>query len=236
MHALACAYARAPSEEALDAALRQALPLCGLIARRFAGRGAEYEDLYQSLSMACVAAIRGFDPDRGWHFSSYLTPTLTGAARHYLRDRAALLRTPRMMQEQAAALQKARDAFVQARHAEPSPRELAEALRWDVARVLSVLAARGAADILSLDGAREDGNGIGEKLPFREPGFDRFEQREDLKTALSALTETERTLLSLRYEQKLSQRETAHRMNRTQMQISRMERRILSALRKEMEP
>ena len=57
-----------------------------------------------------------------------------------------------------------------------------------------------------------------------------------MQAALAGLTETERTLLSLRYERRLSQRDTAERMNKTQMQISRMERRILAALRKEMEP
>ena len=236
MHALACAYARAPSEAALEAALTESLPLCALIARRFTGHGAEYEDLYQTLSLACVAALRAFDPDKGFRFSSYLTPTLTGAARNYVRDKAALLRTPRMARQQAQALQKARDAFVQAHRAEPSPRELADALGWEVSRVLSALAFQSAQHPVSLEDGAEDGIGLMDKLPFQEPGFERFEQRADLQAALAGLTETERTLLSLRFEQKLSQRDTAERMNKTQMQISRMERRILAALRKEMEP
>ena len=235
MHALACAYARAPSEDALDAALRESLPLCALIARRFAGRGAEYEDLYQTLSLSCVAALRAFDPDKGFRFPSYLTPTLTGAARNYLRDKAALLRTPRMLRQQGIDVQKARDAFVQAHHAEPSARELADALGWEVSRVLSALAVQGAARPVSLDEVRGEGAGMAENLPFLEPGFERFEQREDLKAALAALSPTEQALVSLRFEQKFSQRETARRLNKTQMQISRMERRILAALRKEME-
>ena len=236
MHALACAYARAPSEEALDAALREALPLCALIARRFAGRGAEYDDLFQALSLSCVSALRAFEPDRGFRFSSYLTPTLTGAARNYVRDKAALLRTPRMLKEQAVLLQKAREAHVRARHEEPSARELAEALGWEVPRVLHVLAAQGAFFPVSLDASgEEDGATLADKLPFREPGFERFEQRADLSAALAGLTETERALLTLRFERRLSQRETAARLNRTQMQISRMEKRILAALRKEME-
>ncbi len=235
MHALACAYARAPSRDGLEAALTQALPLCALIARRFTGRGAEYEDLYQTLSLACVAALRAFDPDRGFRFPSYLTPTLTGAARNYVRDKAALLRTPRMARQQAADLQKARDAFILAHHAEPSARELAQALGWEVSRVLSALAVQGALHPVSLDEGGDAGGGLADNLPFQEPGFERFEMREDLRAALAGLTETERTLLSLRFEQKLSQRDTAERMNKTQMQISRMERRVLAALRKEME-
>ena len=235
LHALACAYARAPSPDALDAALMEALPLCALIARRFAGRGAEYEDLYQALSLSCVAALKSFDPERGFRFSSYVTPTLTGAARNYVRDKAALLRTPRMARQQAADLQKARDAYILAHHAEPSARELAQALGWEVSRVLSALAVQVALHPVSLDEGGDAGGGLADNLPFQEPGFERFEMREDLRAALAGLTETERTLLSLRFEQKLSQRDTAERMNKTQMQISRMERRVLAALRKEME-
>ena len=102
--------------------------------------------------------------------------------------------------------------------------------------MLSALTVQRAFHPVSLDDGSEDGIGLQEKLPFQEPGFERFEQRADLQAALAGLTETERTLLSLRFEQKLSQRDTAERMNKTQMQISRMERRILAALRKEMEP
>ncbi len=236
MHALACAYARAPSRDGLEAALTQALPLCALIARRFTGRGAEYEDLYQTLSLACVAALRAFDPDRGFRFPSYLTPTLTGAARNYVRDKAALLRTPRMARQQAADLQKARDAYILAHHAEPSARELAQALGWEVSRVLSALAVQSASNPVSLDQPPDTGIAWADRLPFLEQGFEAFEQREDLNAALAGLTHTERALISLRYEKKLSQRETASRLQMTQMQISRMERRILAALRKEMEP
>ena len=62
----------------------------------------------------------------------------------------------------------------------------------------------------------------------------RAEQREDLSRALSLLTKEENLLLSLRYTHRLSQRDAANRLNKTQMQISRMERRILAALRKEL--
>ena len=78
MHALACLYARDKTQEKLEEALDAALPLCALIARRFSRRGAEYDDLYQTACLACVQALRGFDPDRGYRFSTYVTPTVTG--------------------------------------------------------------------------------------------------------------------------------------------------------------
>ena len=234
MHARACAYALSRTEEAMNVALEACLPLCALIARRFQHRGAEYDDLFQVASLACVAALKGFDPERGLKFTTYVTPTVTGAVRNYLRDQAPLLRAPRTMREKAVQLEKARDAYLSAYHAEPTARQLAEKMGWEIETVLSVWTAQSAARVSSLEETDENGLSLSERLPFLEPGFEQSEQREDLSRALSALTVEERQLLALRYTHRLSQRDTAARMNKTQMQVSRMERRVLSALRKEL--
>lgn len=236
MHALACAYAQAPTQEALQAALAEALPLCALIARRFSGRGIEYEDLYQVASLACVAALKSFDPGRGLKFTTFVTPTVTGTVRNYLRDKAGLLRSPRGMREQAARLSAAREKFLREAHREPSPRELAQALTWEISQVLTVLSFQSAGQISSLDQKDDEGLSIADKLSFIETGFERAELREDLQRALDYLSDQERTLISLRFQKQLSQREAAQALGMTQMQVSRMERRVLAALRKEMDP
>ena len=234
MHARACAYALSRTEEALNVALEACLPLCALIARRFVSRGAEYDDLFQVASLACVNALKGFDPERGLKFTTYVTPTVTGAVRNYLRDQAPLLRAPRAMREKAVLLEKARDGFLSAHHAEPTARQLAEKLGWEVEAVLAVWTAQSAAHVSSLEEADENGLSLAERLPFLEPGFNQAEQRQDVSRALALLTEEERQLLNLRFTHRLSQRDTAARLKKTQMQVSRMERRILAALRKEL--
>ena len=236
MHALACLYAREKTEARLEEALDAALPLCALIARRFSGRGGEYDDLYQTACLACVQALRGFDPDRGYKFSTYVTPTVTGAVRNHLRDRESLLRTPRALREMSVQLAHAREAYYALHHEEPAARQLAEALGWKLEQVLFVLAEQTANSVLSLDQRDEEGFSLADRLPAPEGGFDLTEQREDLRRAMELLNDTERELLRLRFSLRLSQRDTAKRMNRTQMQVSRMERRILAALRKEMDP
>ena len=236
MHALACLYARERTEARLEEALDAALPLCALIARRFSRRGVEYDDLFQTACLACVQALRGFDPDRGYQFTTYVTPTVTGAVRNHLRDRESLLRTPRALRERAAQLIKVREAYCAQHHEEPAPRQLAEALGWTVEMVLSTLAANTANSLLSLDQQDEEGFSLADRLSAPEGDFDRREQREDLRRAMETLNETEQELLRLRFTLRLSQRDAAKRMNRTQMQISRMERRVLAALRKEMDP
>lgn len=234
MHALACRFALERTADSLDDALEACLPLCALIARRFSGRGAEYDDLFQAACLACVNALKGFEPERGLKFTTFVTSTVTGAVRNHLRDQTGILRTPRGLRHQAAILQKARVEHWEKHHEEPSVRSLAQALHWDAAQVLSVLAVQAAGNVMSLEQTDENGLSLGEMIPVWEAGFEETEQREALDRAMAALTETERELLRLRFTLRLSQRETAARMGRTQMQISRMERRALSALRKEM--
>ena len=234
MHALACEFALSRTDEALNAALDACLPLCALIARRFLSRGAEYDDLYQVACLACVNALKGFEPERGLKFTSYVTPTVTGAVRNYLRDQAPLLRAPRALRQQAMDVERARDAYLNRYHAEPSARQLAQILGWDIGRVLAAWNYLASTRVSSLEETDENGLTLAERLPFLEAGFEQMEQREDVARALSALTEEEKRLLHLRFTQRLSQRDAAARMNKTQMQISRMERRVLAALRKEL--
>ena len=236
MHALACAYALSPTEESLQSALESCLPLCAMIARRFSGRGAEYDDLYQVACLACVNALKGFDPARGLRFTTFLTPTVTGAVQNYVRDKAGLLRTPRAVWEQAIKLSRAREEYLRAHHEEPTARHLAQALSWDLPRVLSTLSAQSAQSVSSLDQTGPDDKSPLEELPFWERGFEQAEQRADLQRALSGLSDRERELLSLRFGQRMSQREAARSLDMTQMQVARMEKRILSFLRKEMDP
>ena len=235
MHALACQYARARTEEALNLAFEEAMPLCALVARRFSGRGIEYEDLYQVACLACVSALRAFDPERGLRFTTFVTPTVTGAVRNYIRDKGTLLYAARGAREDGARLTAAREDFLRAHHEEPSPRELAEKLGWDLKRVMGALTLRAAGRVSSLDQQDGEGLSLGDRLAGVEQGFERVENREDLKRAMVKLAEKERQLLTLRFEHRLSQRAAAARMNMTQMQVSRMERRILAALQTEME-
>ena len=235
MHALACEYALSRTDEALGDAAQAALPLCALIARRFVGRGADYEDLYQVASMALVAALRGFDPERGLKFSTYVTPTITGTVRNYLRDKGGVMRTPRGLKEMAALLAKEREALTRRLRREPTVRELADALSWPMARVLDVLSTQENLNVASLDVPAPDGRMPAETLGFLDEGFEGAEKRSDLLDAMKTLSEDERKLLAFRFSDKLSQRETAQRLNMTQMQVSRLERRALQTLRREMD-
>lgn len=235
MHALACEYAQTGGESALSDAAEACLPLCSMLARRFSGRGADEDDLFQTAAMACVSALKSFDPSRGLQFSTYVTPTATGAVRNYLRDKAALLRTPRGVAERWSAFVKARQQLTSSLGREPTAREIAEAMRLDVSVILDMLAYREASAAQALDESDEDGLTVADRVGSVDIGYERFAAREDLRRAIQSLSDEERDMLTYRYGKRLTQRETAEKMGLSQMQVSRMERRALSALHKDME-
>ena len=231
IHNAAMRYALEQTKEAMDDAVAVALPLCNAIAARFTGRGIELEDLRQVAAMALVNALKGFAPGRGLRLTTYVTPTVTGTVRSYIRDRAQLVRTPRGLREQGMQMDRVVEQITQKIHREPTIPELAEHLGWTVEQVISVHASREKSQVSSLDAQDENGMMVFDHLGISEKGFEDFEMREDLRKALMTLTSEERTLIKLRFQEQLSQQASAKRMNLTQMQVSRMERRVLRLLK-----
>lgn len=231
IHNTALAYALDPTPEKMEAAVEAALPLCYAIAARFTGRGIDLEDLRQVASMALVNALKGFDPHRGLRFTTYVTPTITGTVRNYIRDRAQIVRTPRGLREQGMQMDRALERLVQTLRREPTAEELANHLGWTVEQVLTVHASREKAQVSSLDAQDDEGMRFFDHLGRDEKGYEDFEVRQDLLKALGTLSQDERELIKLRFQEQLSQQATAKRMRLTQMQVSRMERRVLRALK-----
>ena len=231
IHNAAMRYATEKTKEAMNDAVSVALPLCNAIAARFTGRGIELEDLRQVAAMALVNALKGFDPSRGLRFTTYVTPTITGTVRNYIRDRAQLVRTPRGLREQGMQMDRVLEQVTQKLHREPTVPELAEQLGWSVDQVISVHASREKSQVSSLDAQDENGMMVFDHLGISEKGFEDFEMREDLRKALMTLTPEERILIRLRFQEQLSQQASARKMNLTQMQVSRMERRVLRLLK-----
>lgn len=227
-------YASSPSPAVMAELVEGYLPLSRAIARKFTGRGVEQEDLEQVAAMALMKAIERFEPQRGLKFSTFATPTIAGEVRNYLRDRGSLLRMNRDSRSMLFRLQKVRDELLQQLQREPSMRELARAMKLSDDELLALLDARAASEVVSMDGAvsdEADGASLGDFLGETERGYERVEDRAWLEWVFSQVTPTERRLLELRYIHRLGQRETAARLGVSQMQVSRMERRILARLR-----
>ncbi len=204
--------------------------IASMIAKKFVGRGVDYDDLYQVASLALLKGIDRFDETKGLKFSTFITPTITGEIKNYFRDRSRLIHLPRRVAELRVSVKKAEEELALQNGKNPTAKEIAEKLGVPEEDVLSCMEA---GSVVSLDKPvdDEDGASFYDVLPAGEDDFERIMENDAVRRALSTLSDTEKKLVSYRFGQELSQAETARRMNVSQMYVSRMERKILQKLR-----
>ena len=207
------------------------LYIAEILAKKFVGRGVDYDDLYQ---VACLALLRGverFDPGMGMQFTTFITPTVTGEIKNYFRDKSRAVKLPRKFSKLRADVRKRQDELMRATGKNPTTKELAESLGVEEEDVLRAMEMGGVVSLDSMANAEEDERSLYDVLPSDENPFENFEDRDALRAAMRDFSDTEKELLRLRYGMGLSQVVTAEKLHVSQMFVSRMERKIIQKLR-----
>ena len=227
-------YARTRDRDVMAALVEGYLPLCRAIARRFRGQGVDVEDLEQIAAIALMKAIERFEPERGFKFTTFAMPTIAGEVRNHIRDKGSAIRVARDTRSRLFQLRKTADQLTQQLQREPSLKELADAMELTPDELLALLDARDAADPMSMDAAMssdEDAQRLEERLGVQDDGFEHVEQQQWMHWIFQQVTPMEKLLLEKRYIERLGQRDTAKALGVSQMQVSRMERKVLARLR-----
>lgn len=228
--ALVARYIHSRDPDLRDEVVRAYLPAARSVARKFAGRGVDEDDLFQVASLAMVKALDRFDPEKGVKFVSYVIPSMVGEVRNYFRDSARLIRLPRRGVQLAAQVNRARDELEQALGRSPRADEIADRLNVRLEDVLEALEIYNHRTI-SLDSEDEE-TPIENFVGAEDAALEAFETSEQLAGAMSALSERERSVIRMRFFENLSQRQIAEKLNLSQMTVSRVERQALDALKK----
>lgn len=205
------------------------LYIAAVLAKKFVGRGVEYDDLYQVASLALMKGVERFDPSKGLRFSTFITPTITGEIKNYFRDHSRMVHLPRNVSELRLAVRRAEEEFLSEEGRKPTVRELAAKVG---AAEEEIVRAAEAGNMVSLDKPAEDEEmSLYDVLPTEDDAFEQIERKDAVSSALRSLDKTERALVGFRFGEELSQTETAKRMGVSQMYVSRMERKVLSKLK-----
>lgn len=194
-------------------------------ANRFRGRGVEYEDLFQAGCVGLVKAANGFDPDRGFAFSTYAVPAILGEIKRIFRDGGAI-KVGRAAKEKARQLLKIRDELAAANGREATIEEIAAVARMDTAEASLLICASLPLQSLTVG---EDGESQTD-IPVDSPE-EFITDRIALQDALCRLEEWERDLIRMRYFAGKTQSATAEHLGMSQVQVSRKEKAILIKLR-----
>ena len=211
---------------AREALVTENIALVKFIVRRFLGRGAEYEDLFQFGCMGLLKAIDRFDPAFQVQFSTYAVPVIMGEIRRHLRDDGPI-HISRTIRELAKRVEEYIEQSAQP--GSPSVQEIADALGADRGDVL--LALNSSRPLRSLDEkiGGEEGPRLMDVVGI-EP-MAKVDQRILLSKLLKDLSEDERMLILRRYFKRHTQAQIAGDLGTSQVQVSRMESRILKKLR-----
>lgn len=215
--------------DAREEMIKSNIGLVHSIANRFRGRGADYEDLFQSGCVGLIKAVDNFDASRGFAFSTYAVPVIMGEIRRIFRDGGAI-KVSRSLKEKAIKAQSLREKFINTELREPTVNELSQLLDCPVeetAEILNVIT-----PMISLNSCGDDGEDtIDIPVDESEQLFDRI----SVNQLLSQLDKTEQAIIDMRYYKGYTQSKTAKQLGVSQVQISRKEKAILVKLRKLME-
>ena len=199
-------------------------------ARRFTGRGIEYDDLFQAGCMGLVKAADGLDEERGLKFSTYAVPVILGEIRRLFRD-GGTVKVSRSLKELAMRATRERENFLTREGREPSVGELADLLGVETEQAAEALGASLPPLSLTRSGEEDDGEQI--DLPVSPPE-EMLTDRLALRQVLQELEPRDRTLIVLRYLNRQTQQATAEKLGMTQVQVSLRERAILAEMRRKM--
>ena len=214
------------------------LGLADALARRHRVPGHDFEDIRQVARMGLVMAAQRYREGAGHGFVQFAVPTISGTIKRYLRDQSWVVRPPRSLQELRLGVKEARGRLVQELGREPSLAELGEAAGCSpeqAAEARNLGAAMVAAAIEPLDtSADSDGEKTVHALPVIDPGFEQVEERQLVASALEGTTDYERRLVRMRFVDEMSQSEIAAELGVSQMQVSRLLRRLLDRMRRKL--
>lgn len=202
------------------------LGLVHTCAKRFKGRGIDYEDLFQAGCVGLVKAAEHFDVSLGYQFSTYAVPLIIGEIKRLFRDGGAV-KISRGLKSLSLRITRETQSFSHRYGREPTVGELAERLHQEPEQIAEAIAASRQPLSLTTD---DDGNESQTDIPVDSPD-ESIVERLSLETELQRLPPEDRQLLQYRFFQGMTQTQTASLLHTSQVQISRREKKLLLLLR-----
>lgn len=225
--------AQAGEREAREVLIEQNLGLVHHIVKRFVGRGTDAEDLFQIGTIGLMKSIDKFDTRYQVKFSTYAVPLIAGEIKRFLRD-DGMVKVSRSVKENGMKIYVAKEKLNREKNGEPTIQELAKAAELTVDEVVLAMEANAQVDSIYRSVCGNDGKEILLVDQLSAQGTDTEEQimnRLLVKQLLTKLSETERRLIELRYFQNKTQTLVAKELGISQVQVSRLEKKILLSLR-----
>ena len=198
------------------------------VARRYAGRGTEMDDLYQLGCLGFLKAVEGFDLQYGTQFSTYAVPKISGEIRRFLRDDGTV-KVSRGLKEQAAVIKSARNSLTNILGREPTVGEISRQTGLSPEEIALAETATAATESIQRT-VGDEGFSLEDVLTDTE-SEEKMVEKIALSQAIERLQDREKSVIRLRYYHGLTQERVAKVLDVSQVQVSRIEKKAISLLR-----
>lgn len=219
-------------EEAKEIIFKNNSPLIKSIIRRFIGKGVEYEDLYQIACIGFLKAVNNFDESFGVKFSTYTVPMIIGEIKRYMRDNGAI-KVSRTLKILANKINRFIDEYQTKNSVSPPVELIAENFQISPDEVVVAMdSAKMPLSIYDKFDDDDEGQELIDKIPLND-GEDSMVDKIQLSSAIQGLNEREKKIIFLRYFRDRNQTEIAEELGVSQVQVSRLENKIINKIRKD---
>lgn len=233
-------YSKNKDKKTRDILIEKHIYIAEILSKKYANRGIEYDDLYQVACIGLIYAIDRFDIEKGYEFSSFATPTIIGEIKKYFRDKGWTIRVPRRIQELSKKINNAKTYLSQQLQRSPTVEDIANYLKCSEEEILEAMEASKVYTPQSLDVTYDSNNdekdvNLADLIGEEDKYFNRIENNDFLIKTMQKLNEIEKQILIERYFNKKTQVAIANILDISQMTVSRIEKKVLEKLRKELE-
>ena len=221
------------NEFAKETLINENSPLIKSVIKRFVNKGIEYDDLFQLGSLGFLKAINNFDKSFNVKFSTYAVPMIAGEVKRFLRD-SGVMKVSRSVKTLSFKISAFVENYMRIKEKSPTVDEIAKYFNVDIQDVVFVMESNKQILSLSMDVSDGDGKGISlEEKIASEESDDKLIDNILLYKSISKLNEREKKIIMLRYFRDKTQKEVASVMGVSQVQISRLENKIIEKIKAE---
>lgn len=233
-------YDQTKDQATRDVLIQEHLYIAEILSKKYANRGIEYDDIYQVASIGLIYAVDRFDVSKGFEFSSFATPTIIGEIKKHFRDKGWTIRVPRRIQELSKKINNAKVSLSQKLQKSPTIEDIAVYLKCTEEEVLEAMEASKVYSPQSLDLTYDSNNeekdiNLADFIGEEDKYFGRIENSDFILKSMEKLNDVEKQILIERYFNKKTQVSIAEDLDISQMTVSRIEKKVLQKLRKEVE-
>lgn len=230
-------YYKTKDQDLRTILIEEYLYIAEILSKKYIGKGIDYDDIYQVASIGLIYSVDRFDPTKGYEFSSFATPTIIGEIKKYFRDKGWTIRVPRRIQELSKKIMIAKNKLSQEYQRTPTVEDIAEFLNASPEEIIESMEASKVYTPQSLDIVYDSGDdkkmSLQDLIGEDEKYFDKIDLKDFLLKLMKNLNEVEKTILIDRYFNKKTQIVIAKKLNISQMTVSRIEKKVLEKMRKE---